>query len=144
MFSSKKQNWETPKNFFNKLNEEFNFTLDPCCEVETAKCEKFYTKEDDGLIQDWGGNNVFMNPPYGREQIKWIEKAYKESLKENTIVICLIPARTDTRVWHDIIFPNAEVRFIKGRLKFGDSKNSAPFPSAIVIFGKNIKGADKN
>lgn len=137
MFSSKSQSWETPIYFYNKLNSEFNFTLDPCCEVKTAKCAKFYTKETNGLIQDWGGETVFMNPPYGKEQSAWIKKAYEESLKPNTIVVCLIPARTDTKIWHEIIFPNAEVRFLKGRLKFGDSKNSAPFPSAIVIF-KNI------
>ena len=138
-FSSEKQNWETPIKFFNKINEEFNFTLDPCCEIKTAKCEKFFTKEIDGLTQCWGGHTVFMNPPYGREQIEWIKKAYNESLKENTIVVCLIPSRTDTKVWHDIIFPYAEVRFLKGRLKFGNSKNAAPFPSALVIFGKSDK-----
>ena len=138
-FSSEKQNWETPIEFFNKINEEFNFTLDPCCEIETAKCRKFFTKETDGLTQCWGGHTVFMNPPYGREQIEWIKKAYNESLKENTIVVCLIPSRTDTKVWHDIIFPYAEVRFLKGRLKFGNSKNAAPFPSALVIFGKSDK-----
>lgn len=134
MFSSKDQTWETPQDFFDKLDDEFNFTLDPCCTHETAKCEKHYTPEEDGLSQCWGGEIVFMNPPYGREQPNWIKKAYKESLKNGTTVVCLIPARTDTKVWHDIIFPNAEIRFIKGRLKFGGSKNSAPFPSAVVIF----------
>lgn len=132
-FSSKNQKWETPIEFFNELDKEFNFTLDPCCEIETAKCKKFFTPEENGLMQDWSKDIVFMNPPYGREQAKWIEKAYNESLNGATVV-CLIPARTDTKVWHDIIFPNAEVRFIKGRLKFGGSKNSAPFPSAVVIF----------
>lgn len=134
-FSSKDQTWETPKDFYDKLNKEFNFTLDPCCSEKTAKCEKFYTEKDDGLTKNWGGETVFMNPPYGREQKKWIEKAYKESLKENTKVVCLIPSRTDTIIWHEIIFKYAkEIRYIKGRLKFGNSKNPAPFPSAIIIF----------
>lgn len=139
MFSSNIQTWETPKSFFKKLNEEFKFNLDPCCEIVTAKCHKYYTEKENGLIQDWGGHTVFVNPPYGRHQIEWIKKAYEESKKENTIVVCLIPARPDTKIWHDIIFPYADIRFIKGRLKFGDSKNSAPFPSALIIFDKNKK-----
>lgn len=138
-FMSNDQTWETPIDFYNELNKEFGFTLDPCCSLKTAKCEKFYTVKENGLVQDWGKEVVFMNPPYGREQIEWIKKAYNESLKENTIVVCLIPSRTDTKVWHDIIFPYAEVRFLKGRLKFGNSKNAAPFPSALVIFGKSDK-----
>ena len=135
-FSSNSNEWETPQDFYDKLNNEFNFTLDPCCTKETAKCKKYYTIEDDGLRQNWGGGRVFMNPPYGREIGKWIEKAYKESLK-GAIVVCLIPARTDTRYWWDYIFPYAEIRFIKGRLKFSNNGKSAPapFPSAIVIFG---------
>lgn len=137
MFSSKCMKWATPDDFYNKLNEEFNFTLDPCCEAETAKCKKFFTPKENGLIQNWSDDIVFMNPPYGRELPKWIEKAYKESL-EGAKVVCLIPARTDTKIWHDIIFPNAEIRFVKGRLKFSNQNNSAPFPSAVVIFGGNI------
>lgn len=138
-FSSKDHTWETPKDFFDKLNKEFNFSLDPCCSKLTAKCKNYYTEQDNGLLKNWGGHTVYMNPPYGREQIKWIKKAFEESLKENTTVVCLIPARTDTKIWHEIIFPHAEIRFIKGRLKFGGSKSSAPFPSAIVIFRKNMK-----
>ena len=134
--SSKSNEWETPQDLYNKLNDEFNFTLDPCATKYNAKCPKFYTKEDDGLSQDWGGERVFMNPPYGRTINKWIEKAYKESIKGATVV-CLIPARTDTRYWWDYIFPYAEIRFIKGRLKFTNNGKSAPapFPSAIIIFG---------
>jgi site-specific DNA-methyltransferase (adenine-specific) len=135
-FSSKSNEWTTPQNFYIKLNDEFNFTLDPCCTKESAKCKKYYTIEDDGLSQDWSNERVFMNPPYGREIGKWIKKAYEES-KKSAIVVCLIPARTDTRYWWDFIFPYAEVRFIKGRLKFTNNGKSAPapFPSAIVIFG---------
>ena len=141
MFSSKDQTWETPIEFFNKINKEFSFDLDVCAVPETAKCEKYFTPEIDGLSQDWKGN-CWMNPPYGRQIGKWIEKTYTESLKGATVV-CLIPARTDTRYWHEFIFPYAyEIRFIKGRLKFGNSDNSAPFPSALVIL-KKIKNRDK-
>lgn len=138
-FSSKTNEWATPQNFFDLLDNEFNFTLDPCSTKENAKCRKFYTKEDDGLSKSWEGERVFMNPPYGREIKYWIEKAYTEIIKtrerERTIVVCLIPARTDTRYWHEYIFGKAkEIRFVKGRLKFGDGSGSAPFPSAVVVF----------
>ena len=131
-FMSKTNEWETPSELFDKLNDEFNFTLDPCCTKENAKCERHYTIADNGLVQDWRRDVVFMNPPYGREINKWIEKAYYESLKGATVV-CLIPARTDTKYWHEFIFNKAEIRFLKGRIKFS-GKGSAPFPSAIVIY----------
>lgn len=133
-FSSETNEWGTPQEFFNKLNREFYFTLDPCSTHENHKCDKYFTQEDDGLSQEWSNEVVFMNPPYGREIKHWIKKAYEESLK-GAIVVCLIPARTDTTYWHNYIFGKAsEVRFVKGRLKFGDGKNSAPFPSAVVVF----------
>lgn len=134
LFSSKKMDWTTPSKLFNELNKEFNFTLDPCCYKETALCEKFFTEKEDGLQQDWGGEVVFCNPPYGREIKKWVKKCYEESLKDNTKVVMLIPARTDTIYFHSYIYNKSEIRFIKGRLKFSESKNSAPFPSMIVIF----------
>ena len=135
MYSSASNEWATPQWLFDELNEIYEFTLDPCATNEDAKCAKFYTKEQDGLLQDWGGEIVFCNPPYGRELPKWVEKAYNESRKANTTVVMLIPARTDTTYWHKWIFPFAtEINFLKGRLKFGDSKNSAPFPSALVVF----------
>lgn len=130
-FSSTTDLWSTPQKVFDELNAEFKFTLDPCATKANAKCDFFYTKEDDGLAQGWTNERVFMNPPYGREIGKWVQKAAQGGAQ---IVVCLLPARTDTRWWHDYIQDKAEVRFIKGRLKFGDSKNSAPFPSAIVIF----------
>ena len=131
--STGKDDWETPQEFFNELNEEFNFTLDPCCNKETAKCKKYYTEQDNGLIQDWSNEIVFCNPPYSRpNQGKWIKKCYEEG--QNTIVVMLLPARTDTIAFHEYIYNKAEIRFIKGRLKFGNSKNSAPFPSMVVIF----------
>lgn len=130
---NKSKEWETPQDFFNTLNSEFHFTLDPCCTKENAKCSKYYTKEQDGLLQDWTGETVFCNPPYGREMSKWIEKCYKHKLNGGTAVM-LIPARTDTIAFHKYIYHNAEIRFIKGRLKFGKSKVNAPFASMLVIF----------
>ncbi|MDQ7227319.1 phage N-6-adenine-methyltransferase [Staphylococcus haemolyticus] len=133
-YSSKSNEWATPQNLFDELNDEFNFTLDPCATDENAKCSKYFTVEDDGLSKNWSNEVVFMNPPYGREIKKWIKKAYEESLNGATVV-CLIPARTDTTYWHDFIFDRADdIRFLRGRLKFGGSKNSAPFPSAIVVY----------
>ena len=135
-FSSKTNEWTTPINFYNELNKEFNFTLDPCCTKENALCQKYYTKEDNGLVKDWSNEIVFMNPPYDRNLHTWIRKAYLESLN-NAIVVCLIPARTETQYWHDFIFPYAlKILFIKGRLRFGGSKHNAPFPSAIIVFEK--------
>ena len=133
-YSSKTNEWSTPQDFFDELDKEFNFTLDPCATSENAKCTKYFTVEDDGLKQDWSNDTVFMNPPYGREIKYWVQKAYEESLKGATVV-CLIPSRTDTAYWHNYIFGKADdIRFIKGRLKFGGSKNPAPFPSAIIIY----------
>ena len=144
IFSSKDQTWETPIEFFKSLDNIFNFNLDVCAVSETAKCEKYFTPEIDGLSQGWNGV-CWVNPPYGREQIKWIEKAKEEAYKNNATIVCLIPARPDTKVWHNIIFQNATiVCFIKGRLKFGGSKDSAPFPSALVVFGKVDKEQRKS
>jgi phage N-6-adenine-methyltransferase len=136
MFSSKSDEWETPQHFFNKLNKIYKFTLDPCCTKETAKCEKFYTPQDNGLSKSWTDETVFVNPPYG--DIKtWVKKAHDESVNNNAVVVLLIPARTDTRYWHDFIMKEAEsIYFVKGRLKFGNSVNSAPFPSAVVVFDR--------
>ena len=127
--------WSTPQWIFDKLHEEFAFTLDVCATKENAKCEFYFTKDNlgGGLFEDWVGVACWMNPPYGREIVKWVKKAYEESLKGAT-VICLLPARPDTRWWHDYVMKAKEIRFIKGRLKFGGAKNSAPFPSCVVIF----------
>lgn len=131
-FMSTSNEWETPQDVFEELNKEFGFTLDPCATNQNAKCDKYYTKEDDGLSKSWGGETVFMNPPYGREIKHWAKKAHEES--EHATVVCLVPSRTDTRYWHDHFMKADEIRFIKGRLKFGGAKNSAPFPSAIIIY----------
>ena len=134
MFSSKSEEWATPQDFFNELNKEFNFNLDPCATDDNHKCKKYFTKADNGLLQKWGGYNVFVNPPYGRAIGAWVEKAYNEAKQKNTLVVMLLPARVDTKWFHNFIYHKAEIRFIKGRLKFGGSKNAAPFPSMIVIF----------
>ena len=134
-FMSETVEWETPQALFDELNKEFNFDLDVCATDENHKCSVWLTKESDGLKSDWKGYRCWMNPPYGREIGKWVRKANDE-VTEGCIVVCLLPARTDTKWFHDYIYENskAEIRFLKGRLKFGDSKNSAPFPSMIVIF----------
>ena len=135
--SSKTDNWATPQDFFDNLNEEFHFTLDPCANEENHKCDLFFTKEQDGLTKDWGKHVVFCNPPYGKEIADWVRYSYEQSQKPNTTVVMLIPARTDTRYFHDYIYGKAEIRFIKGRLKFGDATTAAPFPSMIVIYRKS-------
>ena len=142
MFSSATNEWATPQEFFDKLNKIYNFTLDPCCTKETAKCSTFFTEKEDGLSRSWRGHQVFMNPPYGSDIKHWVKKAYEESIKprlvqihpKDTLVACLIPARTDTKYWHDYCMKANKIMFVKGRLKFGDGKGSAPFPSAVVIF----------
>lgn len=146
MFSSANEVWATPQDFFDKLNHEFGFNLDPCATAENHKCPRFFTEEDDGLKQDWGGSNTFCNPPYGRNTTgKWIQKAYEESRKPNTVVVCLVPSRTDTQWFHDYILGKAEIRFVKGRLKFGSGAAPAPFPSMVVIYRSPIlfKGIDQ-
>lgn len=132
LFTSNTDLWATPQDLFNTLNREFKFDLDVCAIPENAKCEKYFTPEMDGLKQKWEGV-CWMNPPYGRVIGEWVKKAY-ESYLEGATIVCLLPARTDTKWWHDYCM-KGQIRFVKGRLKFGDSDNSAPFPSAIVIFG---------
>lgn len=132
LFSSKKEDWETPQKLFDELNKEFNFTVDVASSDNNYKVNKHYTIKENGLIQNWDNEIVWCNPPYGRTIEKWVEKAWNSS----ALVVMLLPARTDTKWFHKYIYKKdiVEIRFIKGRLKFGDSKNSAPFPSMIVIF----------
>jgi len=138
LFSSKTHMWETPQDFYDLLNNEFSFELDVCAIKENAKCDRYFSPEDDGLKQVWSGT-CWMNPPYGRKITgQWIRKAYEEAQKPNTTVVCLIPSRTDTKYWHEFCM-KGEIRFVKGRLKFGDAKESAPFPSVVVIFGEKAK-----
>lgn len=134
MFTSDREDWATPSAFFKKLDDQFNFTLDPCASASNTTCARYFNKRMDGLKQDWYGN-VFMNPPYGRQIGKWLEKAVLEAQTHANFVICLIPARTDTIWWHEHVMPNAKIiYFVKGRLKFIGAENSAPFPSAVVWF----------
>jgi len=137
-FSSKTDLWATPQDTFDKLNAEFGFTLDVCALPTNTKCHRFYTPVADGLAQDWTGNVCWMNPPYGREIGKWMRKAWEESQRGATVV-CLVPARTDTAWWHDYAM-KGQIRFLLGRLKFGNAKHSAPFPSAVVVFPANAQG----
>ncbi|MEE9491240.1 MAG: DNA N-6-adenine-methyltransferase, partial [Dehalococcoidia bacterium] len=132
LFSSGTGDWATPQEFFERLDAEFHFTLDPCATPDNAKCKHFYTLRDNGLAQPWTGA-VFCNPPYGSEIKRWVRKAYREA-QAGAAVVCLLPARTDTRWWHGYVMRAHEIRFVKGRLKFGGGASSAPFPSAVVIF----------
>lgn len=130
-FSQNSDEWGTPQWLFEALDKEFGFTLDPCCTKENSKCEKFFTMQENGLLKDWGQETVFMNPPYS-QVATWMAKAYGAA-DAGATVVCLIPARTDTAWWHDCVM-KGEIRLLRGRLKFGESRNPAPFPSAIVVF----------
>ena len=182
MFSSVETVWETPQWLFDLLDETFHFTLDPCALPQNAKCKEYFTPEDDGLSQAWAGT-VFMNPPYGDAEqpckpnckkkkcakrgwhtnfyipgiADWLEKAYLESRKDNCRVVALIPARTDTKAWHNYVMKANQIIFIKGRLKFGTPNGEtdpAPFPSVIAVFNNDTdplifstmdnKGRDKD
>ena len=133
-FDALNMEWATPPEYFAELDREFHFTLDPCSTHENHKCPKYYTKEDDGLTQDWGGERVFCNPPYDRTLTQWVSKCYYESLKPDTLVVMLIPAKTDTTYFHNYIYHRSEIRFIRGRIKFNGSDNPSSFPSMLVIF----------
>lgn len=135
LFSRESEDWETPSDLFENLDKEFQFTLDPCCTEQTKKCEKHYTKEDDGLTKDWSNEVVFCNPPYGRAIAKWVQKASEEANRGATVVL-LIPARTDTRWFHEHIYKKAEIRFLCGRLRFNGHHQPAPFPSMVVVMRK--------
>lgn len=128
-FSSKTDEWETPQELFDELEKEFGFDTDVCANPVNAKCARFFTKKQDGLTQEWTGV-CWCNPPYGRQIGKWVQKA----AESKATVVMLIPARTDTKWFHDFCLPFAEIRFLKGRVRFGGSKNNAPFPSMVVIF----------
>ena len=133
MMSSSTDEWATPIKYYEELDNVYHFSLDPCSTEENHKCKKYFTKKDDGLKQSWGGYRVFCNPPYGREISKWVEKAYLENKNNNAFIVMLLPARTDTRWFHNYIYNKHKIIFIKGRLKFNDGKQSAPFPSMLVI-----------
>jgi phage N-6-adenine-methyltransferase len=134
MFTSETDEWETPWQFFDAVNAIYHFDLDVCSTRTNAKCARYFTKAEDGLLQTWSGV-CWMNPPYGREISLWVRKAYESGLEAGTVVVCLLPARTDTKWWHDYVIAYASlIRFIRGRLRFS-GKGPAPFPSALVVFG---------
>lgn len=139
MYSSASGEWSTPQDLFDKLNSEFCFGLDAAASSMNAKCRAYFTEEDDALTKDWTAapGPVWLNPPYGRGIGAWIWKAYNTAHNGKTVV-CLLPARTDTKWWHDWVEDGGEVkverRFLRGRLKFGGAKHGAPFPSVVVIF----------
>jgi phage N-6-adenine-methyltransferase len=133
LMSSQTDQWSTPQDLFDKLNAEFAFNLDVCATAENAKCQRYFTAEDDGLAQEWIGT-CWMNPPYGDVIGKWVEKA-RLAGESGSTVVCLVPARVDTAWWWDNC-RYGEIRFLRGRLKFGGAETSAPFPSAVVIFGR--------
>lgn len=133
LLTSDSSMWETPQEFFKSVQEEFNLNLDVCATRENAKLPKYYDAKANGLKSTWGGYRVYCNPPYGREISKWVKRAYESDAE---IVVMLLPARTDTRWFHEYIYGKAEIRFIRGRLHFSNSKNSAPFPSMLVIYRK--------
>ena len=143
LHSSNSDEWSTPIDFYSKLDSIFQFTLDPCATDENHKCDKYYTIEDDGLSECWTGERVFVNPPYS-ENSRWLEKCYSESRSADTVVVALIPSRTDTRYWHNYAMKATHIYFVKGRLKFGEQKNSAPFPSAVLVFNNLSDGQPPN
>mgnify|MGYP000993835066 CR=1 FL=1 len=144
MFSSKKEDWETPQLFFNELNKKYKFNWDLASSDANAKCVNHFTVGDDSLSQDWSAleGNLWLNPPYGRDLKRWVKKAYESSLNREGVLVMLIPSRTDTSYWHDYIFDKAEIKFIRGRLKFengGVASQPAPFPSALIVYGKTFE-----
>ena len=134
LYTSRSEEWPTPMTFFDTLNQEFGFTLDPCATSQNAKCRRYFTKQENGLDQDWGSHVVFCNPPYGKVMSQWARKCFEASLMGATVVL-LAHSRTDTRWFHDWVYGKAcEIRFVKGRLKFGNAKTSAPFPSLVSVY----------
>lgn len=134
-FSSKTVDWSTPQALFEKLNSGYHFTIDVAASAENAKVPRYYDEKTNGLLQNWDGEMVWCNPPYGRTISDWVKKASES----NANTVMLLPARTDTRWFHEYIYNKASVQFLKGRLKFGNSKHNAPFPSMLVIFLNNLQ-----
>jgi phage N-6-adenine-methyltransferase len=138
LYSSRSEEWPTPADFYESLHGEFGFTLDPCATRVSAKCSRYFTKKQDGLAQDWGAHRVFCNPPYGRTMGAWAKKCFEAS-RRGALVVLLAHSRTDTRWFHDWVYGKAdEIRFVRGRLRFGDGRQSAPFPSLVAIFYPSI------
>ena len=142
LFTSRTEEWETPSYVFLSLNKEFSFQVDVCATSENAKCSVYFDKSVDGLKREWSPFRCWMNPPYGRNISAWMKKAFEES-QRGALVVCLIPSRTDTKWWHQWVMRSAEIRFVSGRISFGNSKQSAPFPSCIVIYYPELENPYK-
>ena len=140
LLSSNRDDWETPQDLFDALHRVFGFVFDVCANDSNKKCDGFFSKSTNALTSEWKDSPCWMNPPYGRNIGNWVKKAYESSINHRTTVVCLLPARTDTRWWHDFC-TKGEIFYLKGRLKFSESKNSATFPSAIVVFRPSVKYA---
>ena len=136
LFSSDRMDWETPNELFNQWNSKFNFTLDVCALPKNAKCQSFFTPEEDGLTKDWSGERCWMNPPYGKDIVKWVKKASEEA-KKGSLIVALLPARTDTAWFHKYVLPYADLVFLRGRVRFVGESSSAPFPSIIAQYIPN-------
>lgn len=137
-FSSKYSSWETPLELFLEWDKKYQFTLDVCATSKNSKCPIFLDPEINGLTSHWEGNRCWMNPPYGREIKHWVKKAYMETRKPNTLVVGLLPARTDTEWFHEYVLDKARIEFVKKRISFlvdGAVKYPAPFPSLFAIWG---------
>lgn len=133
IFSSNTDEWETPDELFDQLNNEFHFDVDVCSDGRNNKLPDHYTKEDDGLSKDWSGKRVWCNPPYS--DIKsWVKKAFYETKNDNTLVVMLVPSRTDTKWFHDFVYNRCEIRFMNGRIKFKGGRYNAPFPSMVLVY----------
>lgn len=135
--ASKRGDWPTPRWLFDALNARFDFTLDAAASAGNALCPRFYDADRDGLAQSWAGERVWLNAPYGRVLRQWIAKARAEG-EAGATVVCLVPARTDTKWWHEHVLPAGEVTMIRGRLVFEGATAGAPFPSAIVVFRPRV------
>ncbi|MCC6235778.1 MAG: hypothetical protein IT580_24290 [Verrucomicrobiales bacterium] len=131
-FSSRTDEWSTPPWLFDALDHEFGFTLDVCATAANARCARFFTRAEDGLRQSWAGEVCWMNPPYGAGIAAWMRKAHAATSEEDATVVALVPSRTDTRWWHEVVMHH-EIRLFRGRLRFGEASTSAPFPSAVVV-----------
>lgn len=142
LFTSRTEEWETPQYVFDILNKDFKFQIDVCATSENSKCKIFFNKTVDGLQQEWSPFRCWMNPPYGKNISRWMKKAFHES-KRGALVVCLIPARTDTRWWHEWVMKSDEIWFVSGRLSFGNEKQSAPFPSCVVIYYPELENPNK-
>lgn len=139
LYSRASDDWETPQWLFDEYDKKFHFDLDPCASEKNHKCEKYFTISDDGLSKTWAGHTVWCNPPYGSAIKNWVKYCYEQS-KAGATVVALLPARTDTKWFHEYVYKRAEIRFLKGRLRFNDSGWNAPFPSMIAIFRSDEEG----